>query len=63
MRKIFIALSLAAFAAGSMTVAAEAAKAPAKTKMGCIIGKEKWNAVDGKCMAAAPVKKAAPKKA
>lgn len=63
MRRILVALSLAAFAAGSMAVTAEAAKAPAKTKMGCMVGKEKWDASVGKCMAAAPVKKAAPKKA
>lgn len=56
-----IAVSFA-LAAGSGGIA-DAAKAPKKTKMGCIVGKEKWDASAGKCVAAKPVKKAAKKKA
>jgi hypothetical protein len=64
MRKIIIALSAIAFTAGvaGVTIPAEAAKAPpAKTKLGCIKGKEKWNAGAGKCEASKPVKKATKK--
>ena len=65
MRKIFAALTIAAFSTGLAMSTADAAKAPAKTKMGCVKGKEKWNAGIGKCEAAKKkmVKKAAkPKK-
>ena len=56
----------AAVLAGSLTVAVPAGQADAatksasvkKTKLGCIVGKERWNASVGKCMAAKPVKKA-----
>jgi hypothetical protein len=61
MRKLLIALGATAFAFGSMsmlTMPAEAAKGPAKTAKGCIIGKEKWDAKEGKCMASAPAKAA-----
>jgi hypothetical protein len=63
MRKIIIALSTVAFAAGIAGIEAQAAKAPAKTKLGCVVGKEKWDAAAGKCgaVAKAPVKKAAKK--
>jgi hypothetical protein len=61
MRKIIATAFVAAFAASMMPVTADAAKAPAKTKLGCIKGKEKWDAGAGKCMAAKPVKKAAKK--
>jgi hypothetical protein len=63
MRKFLVALSAAAFAAGIGAVTletAEAKKAPAKTTLGCVKGKEKWNATAGKCEA---VKKKAVKKA
>lgn len=65
MRKILAALTIAAFSTGLAVSTAEAAKGPAKTKLGCIVGKEKWNAGVGKCeaMKKKPVKKAAkPKK-
>jgi hypothetical protein len=58
MRKIIIALSAVAFAAGASGIEAYAAKAPAKTTLGCVKGKEKWDASTGKCVAAKPVKKA-----
>lgn len=62
MRKFFIALSAVGFAVSTMGVAdtALAAKAPKKTKLGCVMKKEKWDASVGKC---APVKKAAKKAA
>jgi hypothetical protein len=60
MRKIIATAFVAAFAASMMPMSADAAKAPAKSKMGCVVGKEKWNAVDGKCMSAKPVAKAKP---
>ena len=60
MRKLTIMLSAVAFAMSSfaMIAPASAAKAPKKTKMGCVAGKEKWDASVGKCAAAKPVKKA-----
>lgn len=64
MRRFVVALSIVAFAAGLSVTVADAAKEPAKTKMGCIVGKEKWDATAGKCAPAAKaaVKKAAPAK-
>jgi hypothetical protein len=64
MRKAFVALTTAAFALGAFSVADIASAAAAKkTSKGCIVGKETWNAVDGKCApkTKAPVKKAAKK--
>jgi tryptophan synthase alpha subunit len=59
MRKAFIALSTAAFAIGAFGVIDMAsAAAVKKTTKGCIVGKEVWNAVDGKCAAKTPVKAA-----
>lgn len=59
MRKILAALTITAFAAGFATTSADAAK----TKLGCTVGKEKWDASVGKCMPKKMVKKAAkPKK-
>lgn len=61
MRKLLIALGATAFAFGSMsvmTMPADAAKEPAKTGKGCVIGKEKWDAKEGKCVASAPAKAA-----
>lgn len=57
MRKFLIALGAVGFAASTMGVAdmALAAKAPKKTKLGCVVGKEKWDAGAGKC---APAMKA-----
>lgn len=61
MRKLLNILVAAAFAAGTATAVtpAFAKKEPAKTKLGCIKGKEKWNASVGKCEASKPAKKAA----
>lgn len=55
MRKILVALTITAFAAGLAATGADAAK----TKMGCTVGKEKWDASVGKCMPKKVVKKAA----
>jgi uncharacterized membrane protein len=64
MRKAFIALSTVAFALGTFSAIEVASAAAAKTTAkGCIIGKQKWNAVDAKCVDAKPVKKAAKKAA
>ena len=63
MRKVFIALSTAAFALGTFGAIETASAAKAKvTAKGCIVGKQKWDAVESKCVAATPVKKAAAKK-
>ena len=60
MRKAIVALSLTAFTLGSFAVIDTASAAHAKmTKMGCIVGKQKYDATVGKCMEAKPVKKAA----
>jgi hypothetical protein len=64
MRRSLAATAAAVLAFGTtatLSSHAEAAKQPAKTKMGCVVGKEKWDASQGKCIAAAPVKKAAKK--
>jgi hypothetical protein len=45
MRSMIVALSFAALAAGALAHPALAAK----SKMGCEIGKEVWNAGSGKC--------------
>lgn len=68
MTKTLSLLTAIAFALGTNFVSVEpisAAKAPAKTKLGCIKGKEKWDASIGKCMAVKkkPVKKAKAKPA
>ena len=47
MRAVIIAAALAALAVGAVGVPAMAAK----TKMGCEIGKETWDASAGKCVA------------
>lgn len=64
MRKFMTVLMAAAFTAGIAGAGAPAfaKKEPAKTKMGCIKGKEKWNAGAGKCEKAKLVKKAKKKK-
>ncbi len=61
MRKFLSLLVAAAFATGMATAGtpAFAKKAPsAKTKMGCVKGKESWNAGAGKCEPAKAGKKA-----
>lgn len=64
MRKAFIALSTAAFALGTFGAIETASAAKAKlTPKGCIVGKQKWDASNAKCVDAKPVaKKAAAKK-
>jgi hypothetical protein len=64
MRKAFIALSTVAFAIGTFGAIEVASAAKAKTTAkGCIVGKQKWDASDSKCVEAKPVAKAAKKKA
>jgi hypothetical protein len=59
MRKTLVALSAVAFALGALGTIDTASAAKAKTTAkGCIIGKQKWNAVEAKCVDAKPVKKA-----
>lgn len=60
MRKFVIALSAMGLAFSTMGAidTASAAKEPKKSKMGCVVGKEKWDAGAGKCVAAKAVKKA-----
>ncbi len=60
MRKIIASAFVAAFTTALISGPVAAATGPAKSKMGCIIGKEKWNALDGKCAVAKPVAKAKP---
>jgi hypothetical protein len=59
MRKTMIALSAATFALSTLIAVGSASAAPKTTKMGCIVGKQKYSATDGKCVAAKPVKAAA----
>jgi hypothetical protein len=42
-----VALSVFAFALTSLSLTTEAAQ---KTKMGCVVGKQKWDASQGKCV-------------
>ena len=59
MRKAIVALSMSAFALASLGTIDTAAAAPAKmSKMGCVVGKQKWDSKVGKCVDAKPVKKA-----
>lgn len=61
MRSMIIAVTLSAFAAVAAFTPAHAAK----TKMGCTVGKEKWDASAGKCVKGTAKKKSskkAPKK-
>ena len=59
MRSMIIAFGLAAFAIGSLVTPVTAAK----TKLGCEIGKEMWDASVGKCMPGKYTKKRAAKTA
>jgi hypothetical protein len=62
MRKVLVAMTAAAFAFGTFGAIDTASAAKAKTtSKGCIIGKQKWDATEGKCVAAKPVTKAAKK--
>lgn len=60
MRRTTVIISAVAFALCSLASidTASAAKAAKTTKMGCVVGKEKWDATVGKCAPAKPVKKA-----
>jgi hypothetical protein len=57
MRSLIVAIGLAALAAGSFAQPAAAKK----SKMGCEIGKEIWDAGQGKCVAGKYTKKSAKK--
>jgi hypothetical protein len=58
MRSMIIAAGLAAFAAAMLAQPAAAKK----SKMGCEVGKEYWDATDGKCKPGKAPKKDAKKK-
>ena len=47
MRKLMVALSVFAFALTSLSLTTHAAQ---KTTMGCVVGKQKWDASQGKCV-------------
>ncbi len=53
MRSMIIAAGLAAFAAAMLAQPAAAKK----SKMGCEVGREHWDAVEGKCMAGKSTRK------
>ena len=57
MRSMIVAIGLAALAVGSFVQPAAAKK----SKMGCEVGKEVWNAAEGKCVAGRYTKKTARK--
>ena len=64
MRKALVALSTVAFALSAFATIETASAADKMTKMGCMVGKQKWDASVGKCMdAPASAKKAAKKSA
>lgn len=50
MRSMMLAIGLSAFAVAAFVHPATAAK----SKMGCEVGKEVWNASDGKCVPGKP---------
>ena len=56
MRKTLVAVSAVAFAMGALAVIETASAAPRMSKMGCMVGKQKWDASQGKCVDAKPVK-------
>ena len=60
MRRAFVGLTVVAFALCAFATA-DAASAAKMSKMGCVIGKQKWDASIGKCMDAKPVQKVAKK--
>ncbi len=57
MRKALVALSLGAFVLGATAPMMEASAAPALSKMGCVVGKQRWDASIGKCVDGKPVAK------
>ena len=64
MRKALLALSVSALALGSFAIIETATAAEAKmSPMGCMVGKQRWDASTGKCVDAKPVKKAVKAKA
>lgn len=64
MRKALLALSVSALALGSFAAIETATAATAKmSAMGCMVGKQRWDASAGKCVDAKPVKKVAKAKA
>ena len=59
MRNMMLAIGAIAFALGSMNSVAEADQHKRKkgyTTLGCKIGKEKWDASVGRCVASPPTK-------
>lgn len=63
MRKALVVLSLGAFVVGAIAPALEASAAPKLSKMGCVVGKQRWDASIGKCVDGKPVAKAKAKAA
>jgi hypothetical protein len=66
MRALALALAIAFGAAVTVSAPTPVEAAPKKTKLGCIYGKQKWDASVGKCQEikkAKPAKKAAKKPA
>jgi hypothetical protein len=59
MRSMIVAIGMTAFVAASFVQPAAAAQ----SKMGCEIGKEVWNAADGKCVPGKYTKKSSGKAA
>ena len=57
MRSMIVAIGLAAFAVGAFVQPAAAKK----SKMGCEIGREHWDAAEAKCMPGKSTKKSAKK--
>ena len=56
MRKSLVALSTVALAISAFATINTASAAPKMSKMGCVVGKQKWDATQGKCVDAKPVK-------
>ena len=57
MRSMIVAIGLAAFAVGAFVQPAAAKK----SKMGCEMGREHWDAAEAKCMPGKSTKKSAKK--
>ena len=55
MRKALVTVSTIALAFGAFATIETASAAPKMSKMGCMIGKQKWDATQGKCIDAKPV--------
>ena len=63
MRKALIAVSTVAFALSAFATIETASAAEKLSKMGCMVGKQKWDASAGKCMDAPAAAKKAKKSA